>query len=65
MYIYHVHFTVTPSTNATRIRDIKTGMYLAQAQPEIRLTENLLSLNSGSQKISLVKIIMTFLFDNV
>ena len=32
-------------------------MYLAQAQPDIRLTENLLSLISGSQKISLVKII--------
>ena len=28
-------------------------MYLAQAQPDFRLTENFLSLNSGSQKFSM------------
>ena len=31
-------------------------MYLAQAQPDFRLTENFLSLNSGSQEIAIVKI---------
>ena len=40
-------------------------MYLAPSQPDIRLTENLLSLNSGSQKISLVKIIMMYYSDIV
>ena len=34
----------------------KPGMYLAQAQPDFRLTENFLSLNSGSQEIAIVKI---------
>ena len=28
---------------------VLSGMYLAQAQPDFRLTENFLSLNSGSQ----------------
>ena len=35
-----------------------TGMKTAQAQPDFRLTENLLSLNSGSVNISMVNIIL-------
>ena len=35
-----------------------SGMYLAQAQPDFRPTENFLSLNSGSHKIAMVKIIL-------
>ena len=47
---------VVKSTLIFFIRII-TGMYLAQAQPDFRLTEKFLSLSSGSQKIYMVKII--------
>ena len=40
------------------ISNTELGMYLAQAQPEIMLKENLLSLNSASQMNSVVKIIL-------